>query len=95
MPFTADEAHAYFHTNSDFHQTPIALSKLSETDAWKFPEVASDIQALLKFLNDSLNEKLEALRQEKITGQSLDAKAKISGRSDDPTLKLSNDTRLT
>jgi len=89
LPFTADEAHAYFHTNSDFHQTPIALSNWpSETDAWKFPEVASDIQALLKFLNDSLNEKLEALRQEKIIGQSLDAKAKISGRSDDPTLKL-------
>ncbi len=89
LPFTADEAHAYFHTNSDFNQTPIALNDWpSEKEAWKFPEISNDIQALLKFLNESLNDKLEALRQQKIIGQSLDAKAEISGPSDDPTLKL-------
>jgi isoleucyl-tRNA synthetase len=89
LPFTADEAYAYFHTNSDFAESSIALKEWPKKNAnWEFTQSAEDINQLLKFLNNHLNEKLEALRQEKTIGQSLDAKAMISGPSGDPMIQL-------
>lgn len=89
LPFTADEAQAFFETNTDFEDNSIALMDWPKKNAaWAFSETADDINQLLKFLNSHLNEKLEALRQQKTIGQSLDAKAMISGPSDDPMIKL-------
>lgn len=89
LPFTADEAHAYFSQDTDFGHSPIALSDWPKAETeWKFPETNEAINILLKFLNNHLNEKLENLRQNKIIGQSLDAKAIISGSKDDPIFKI-------
>ena len=89
LPFTADEAYAFFHTNTDFTESSIALSDWPKKNTdWEFTESAHDINQLLKFLNSQLNDKLEALRQKKTIGQSLDAKAMISGPSSDPTIQL-------
>ena len=80
LPFTADEAYAYFHTNTDFTEGSIVLNDWPKKNTdWEFTQSADDIDQLLKFLNSHLNEKLEALRQKKTIGQSLDAKAIISG----------------
>ena len=89
LPFTADEAYAYFHTNTDFTEGSIVLNEWPKKNTdWEFTQSADDIDQLLKFLNSHLNEKLEALRQKKTIGQSLDAKAIISGPSSDSIIQL-------
>ena len=85
VPFTADEAWSYAHSDSDFSDELIALADWPEVDpAWDDAETAADIRALRSFLSSHLNDRLEALRQKKEIGQSLDAKAVITGSSSDP-----------
>jgi isoleucyl-tRNA synthetase len=85
VPFTADEAWSYSKTDSDFCEEPIALSDWPEINpAWDDGDTAADISALRTFLTTKLNDRLETLRQEKVIGQSLDAKVVISGSSKDP-----------
>ena len=85
LPFTADEAWSYAVEDSDFTSKPIALSDWPEVDsAWEHSETAADIRALRQFLSEMLNEPLEALRQQKIIGQSLDAQATITGSVNNP-----------
>jgi len=87
LPFTADEAHSFASGDTDFSDNPVALSEWPEADAaWDQPEVAADIRTLRRFLADRLNDPLEALRQKKVIGQSLDAKAEITGPPSDPGL---------
>ena len=85
IPHTADEAWSYAQNDGDFCDQPIALSDWPYVDsAWDNAAVAEDIRALRTFLAEKLNDGLEALRQKKAIGQSLDAKAVISGAPDDP-----------
>ncbi len=85
VPFTADEAWSYSSSDSDFSDQPIALADWPVVDpAWDDAETAADIRALRSFLSTHLNDPLEALRQKKEIGQSLDAKAVITGASSDP-----------
>ena len=82
LPFTADEAWSYAKTGSDFSDEPVALSDWPEiAPEWKNDDVASEIGALRQFLATQLNDPLEQLRQQKVIGQSLDAKAIIRGSS--------------
>jgi isoleucyl-tRNA synthetase len=55
---------------------------------WKNPDIAADVIALRECLAGMLNEPLEALRQQKTIGQSLDAKAVFTGPPSDPTFQL-------
>jgi len=85
LPFTADEAWSYAAENCDFTQDPIALTDWPVIDpAWENPTTAADVAALRHFLSASLNDPLESLRQKKQIGQSLDAKAVLSGSSKNP-----------
>ncbi|WPJ96072.1 isoleucine--tRNA ligase [Coraliomargarita algicola] len=80
VPFTADEAWSYAQNDSDFGDQPIALTDWPVVDpAWDDSETAADIRELRNFLSTQLNDRLEALRQQKAIGQSLDAKAVITG----------------
>ena len=80
LPHTADEAWSYATCNQDFSDNPIALTNWPQVDpAWQHPETAADISWLRTFLSERLNEGLEKLRQEKVIGQSLDAKVTITG----------------
>lgn len=89
LPFTADEAWSYAQTDRDFSDDPIALHDWPEVDpAWLDPETASEIRALRAFLADSLNDRMEALRQQKVIGQSLDAKATIHGPAANPLMTI-------
>lgn len=89
IPFTTDEAWSYAANDSDFADQPIALADWPEADPkWDRPEVAADIRALRTFLSEQLNDRLEELRQKKTIGQSLDAKAVITGPASDPTFAL-------
>ena len=85
VPFTADEAWSYAQCDSDFGDQPIALADWPAVDpAWEDAETAADIRALRSFLSSKLNDPLEALRQKKTIGQSLDAKAIITGPANNP-----------
>ena len=85
IPHTADEAWSHAYHKSDFSSEPIALTEWPQVDpSWQHPETASDIRALRTFLSEKLNEGLEDLRQKKIIGQSLDARATITGSLEDP-----------
>lgn len=85
VPFTADEAWSYAQCDGDFGEQPIALADWPTVDpAWEHAETAADIRALRNFLSTRLNDPLEALRQKKTIGQSLDAKATIIGPPTSP-----------
>lgn len=85
LPFTADEAWSYAQNDSDFGSEPIALTDWPEVDPrWDDTATAADIGALRSFLSTELNDRLETLRQQKVIGQSLDAKVVITGASSDP-----------
>ncbi len=86
LPFTTDEAWSYFTARSEYGDDSIHLQPWPQADAaWAAPEfaqAAADIDAILKF-RERVNEKLEALRQEKKIGKALDAQVTITG--DDST----------
>ena len=87
LPFTADEAWSHATGGGDFAERPVALADWPEADpAWHAPETAEDIAALRRFLATRINDPLENLRQNKVIGQSLDAKAEIRGPADDPEI---------
>ena len=89
LPFTTDEAWSYSKNNTDFFQSPIALQSWPTINAdWNNEDIAEEISKLRNFLADSLNEPLEKLRQNKVIGQSLDAKACITGPDSDPMIAL-------
>lgn len=82
VPFTTDEAWSYAQSDSDFGGQAIALSDWPLVDPdWDDVETAADISALRSFLSNQVNDRLEALRQQKTIGQSLDAKLVITGSS--------------
>ena len=51
---------------------------------WEDAETADDITALRGFLSSQVNDRLEALRQQKTIGQSLDAKLVITSSPNNP-----------
>lgn len=84
VPFTADEAWSHAQHDGDFCSDLIALEDWPTAQkAWENQAIAQDINALRSFLSEHLNDPLEALRQDKVIGQSLDAKAIIQGHPAD------------
>ena len=89
LPFTADEAWSYAKNDSDFTTECIALEVWPKVDPkWKNPAIADEVNTLRKFLAENINEPLEALRQSKVIGQSLDAKVKITANDTNPKFTL-------
>jgi isoleucyl-tRNA synthetase len=85
LPFTADEAWSHLAANADYTGDSIHLQSWPVADpAWNSPDfsqTAADIDAILKF-RERVNEKLEALRQEKKIGKPVDAVVTLSGAED-------------
>ena len=89
LPYTADEAWNFAWNKSAFSEKPIALEDWPVVEnGWENIQVASEIQSLRRFLSENINEPLEKLRQDKSIGQSLDAKAMITGPHSDSNIKL-------
>ena len=85
VPFTADEAWSFAQNDGEFGDQAIALADWPVVDPnWEDAETANDITALRDFLSSQVNDRLEALRQQKIIGQSLDAKLVITSSPSNP-----------
>lgn len=84
LTFTCDEALAYLFTDSEiFDQHVQLLNWPSENLIKNFEKEEYEIDTLLKF-KDEVNEKLEQARQDKLIGQSLDARVHIICKESDP-----------
>ena len=85
VPFTADEAWSFAQNDGEFGDQAIALADWPVVDPnWEDAETANDITALRDFLSSQVNDRLEALRQQKTIGQSLDAKLVITSSPSNP-----------
>ncbi len=85
LPFTADEAWCHAQAQSDYADNCIALADWPTANPdWDNPQIAEDIRALRTFLSEEVNDALEALRQAKTIGQSLDAAVVITGAPGNP-----------
>ncbi len=82
LPFTADEAWSHFSARNEYAGDSIHLQPWPVAEAaWATADcaqAAEEIEAILKF-RERVNEKLEALRQAKTIGKSLDAQVTITG----------------
>ena len=84
LVFTTDEAYAHRTTDSDLAPDSIHLKRFPTAPAeWLDEAVHGEIEALLG-LRPAVNEKLEALRQQKLIGQGIDAFVAISAGSAHP-----------
>ena len=87
MPFTADEAWAYFTAGEDFTADALVLQDWPrEAKDWQDEGLAQDFVSLFAF-RDKVNEKLETLRSAGEIGRSLDAYVSISGSPDTEDFK--------
>ncbi len=75
--FTADEAFSYF----DHSRESVHLADWPDASVFEDFSREAEIDAVMKF-RERVNEQLENLRQEKIIGQSLDAKITIKGQGE-------------
>lgn len=88
LTFTADEAHAYANGDCDFGDDSIHTHDWPDGGNIHFdPTVVADVTVVLNF-RDRINEQLEAARQAKIIGQSLDAAVTIRGGAENQTFQL-------
>jgi isoleucyl-tRNA synthetase len=89
LPFTCDEAAAYLMHDADFSDTPIALLDWPDlATRWNFTEAATNVQQILRFKAEHVNEKLEVCRVAKEIGQSLEAAVDICLSEGDALLPL-------
>lgn len=78
-PFTADEAWSYFHCETALGDRFIALEDWPEAHQdWDFKEAESAVSTILRFRIDTVNDKLEALRQNKKIGKEIDAVLQVT-----------------
>jgi isoleucyl-tRNA synthetase len=74
LPFTTDEAFAYRSGDQDFNEGVTELLDWPDLSGkWDFSGPAAEIDKLLRFKSENVNEKLESIRNAKEIGQSLDA----------------------
>ncbi len=79
LTFTCDEAHAYRESDSEFGSSFIQLAEWPAAPAaWRSP-VVDDIARLLREVRPLVNERLEALRRDKVIGKSIDAAVTLRG----------------
>lgn len=84
LTFTADEAFRFLHPDAK----SIHLQDWPKADfSWKNESVVEEIEKIFRVRN-SVNEKLEEARQNKLLGQSLDAQIVILGDPQDPVFLL-------
>ena len=89
LPFTTDEAWAYYQNDEELCDDPLLLQDWKEfPDAWQSNEEAAEIEALLEFKSNYINEKLEAIRESKEIGQSLDAEIRICANEENKVFQL-------
>lgn len=83
LTFTADEAFRFLKSVESVHLQNWPEAKT----CWINESVVEEIEKIFK-VRDSVNEKLELARQNKLLGQSLDAQVIITGAAKDPVFQL-------
>lgn len=84
LVFTSDEAWNQGAREIGLPEGSVHLQGFPEAPAeWKTPQLATDFERLLA-VRDQVNERLEALRTEKIIGKPTDATVDLKGQSQDP-----------
>lgn len=87
LVFTADEAHSFAGggewLENSVHRLPWPVPPAD----WLAPEIAGEVDRLLA-LAPTANEKMEALRQSKRIGRSLDAALVVEGPAEEETMRL-------
>lgn len=93
LPVTCDEAYGYLpyaHQKDAVH-----LEDFPQLDdRWVFDVDYREIEAIMKFKSERVNELIESLRQKKIIGQSLDAKVIVTGGGELFRLLKKHEARL-
>jgi isoleucyl-tRNA synthetase len=93
LTFTCDEALAFLLTDCEFANQYAQLLNWPDIDSFiNFDVEEQEIDLLLKFRNN-INEKLECARQDKLIGQSLDARVSIECANDDKYAYMLNKHR--
>lgn len=84
LTFTADEAFKFLGRGGE----SVHLEDWPKEDfRWFNESVVEEVEKILR-VRDSVNEKLEEARQQKLLGQSLDAQVVIEGSAEDPVFQL-------
>jgi isoleucyl-tRNA synthetase len=81
LTFTADESMAYFLGNQEYGKESVHLMDWPEASEIGDFENFAEVDAIIQF-REKIHEKLEILRQNKMIGQSLDAKVVLRGSGD-------------
>lgn len=88
LAFTADESYSYLHDGDEYASNPVQLAGWPEAPlAFVDCKAAVDIEALLRWKADHVNEALEQKRKDKEIASSLDAKVRIAGDPEDEAFK--------
>ncbi len=88
LTFTADEAWSYAHGDRDLSDSPVHLEDWPVIpEEWKRSSAAEDVDQLLKLRSQVLDQ-LEAARQSKQIGKSLEASVVIRMPADSPSRAL-------
>ena len=78
IPFTTDEAFAYWKEDADYSEDSIHLERFTAPPSeWNNAGIAADFEQLLS-VREQVNDRLESLRKDKKIGQGLDADVLIS-----------------
>ena len=89
IPFTTDEAWAYLQNDEDFCADPLSLQEWPELPtSWKEAPATTEITTILDFKAAHVNDKLEAIREKKEIGKSLDAELKVAGSPDNDVFQI-------
>jgi isoleucyl-tRNA synthetase len=81
LTFTADESMAYFLKNQAYGEQSVHTMDWPEVSEIEDFKAVAEVDEIIGF-REKIHEKLEALRQNKVIGQSLDAKVIIGGNGD-------------
>lgn len=89
LAFTADEAYSFLHTGSEYGGQSVQLAGWPEAPAGYLENpVASEVDRILRFKAEHVNEALESQRKAKVIASSLDAQLRIVGDPGDETFGL-------
>nr|WP_221774265.1 isoleucine--tRNA ligase [Puniceicoccus vermicola] len=89
LSFTADESYAYLHDGQEYGGKPVQLAGWPEApSAFLHSAAAVDVDKILRWKAENVNDALEEKRKQKEIASSLDAKVKISGDAGSDEFKL-------
>lgn len=89
LSFTADESYSYLHYGSEYGEKAVQLAGWPEAPVeFVGNATAKDVDALLRWKAENVNDALETKRKAKEIASSLDAKVVISGDPESEEFKL-------